>query len=644
MKSIDYADMSRQIVDNVGGKQNITKINHCATRLRLNVKDIGKVDKEELKKIPNVLGVEVMHGQLQIIVGQIIEDLYDSFNAYVGKTASLNASSDEEEKNKTVIDVVVNFLQLVAKIMAPVIPALIVAGFISLIMIAGQLWFGFKNTDSTYIILNSLGQSAFYFLPVMVAYTSAKQFDTEPALAILLAGFLLYPDWVSLVNKGSATGFTSYFGLPAHLQTYNGQVVQIILSIWIMSKLDKWLKKVIPNSFRYFLKPVILMIAMSIITLTVSGPLGGLFTNYIGAFINFVRQTVPWLTVPAIYLFAMTVGVFMPGFHLALIPIATQNLTTLGYDDIINIWFMAGTIVPGFVALWVALKVKNTEAKNIAWPAAISALFGGISEPTLYGILYRIPKLYGITAVAGLLMSIYNGIVGTKAYAYGAYYLTNLLLFYNAKDPANLYKAIGGIVLVAVVTFVGVWFTKWSWEDTSNSVTDSPIKLAFMKKKEDEPKESTTSAVDQETELQSSEILSPVEGKLIPQEKIEDKAFSSGALGKCFAIMPVRDDICSPIAGTINSVAPTKHAITIYGNKGEQVMVHISLDSQKIDQNDIDVLVSVGDRVVIGQRMAVLHRDRLKQKNLSDIVITTLLNTSSYKKVDATGDKLIAIA
>ena len=645
--ALDYNKMSKEILQYIGGKDNLTSVNHCATRLRLGIKSTENIDKKKLTQIEGVLGVEIISNQVQVIVGQIIEDLYNAFGQVAGFSGARNVENKQSvKKRKNIGTLFVEFLELVAKIMAPVIPALICAGFFSLIIIVAQMLFHLKTTDSTYIILNSLGQTALYFLPVMVAYSSAKQFDTDPILSIMLACFLLYPDWNNLVAKGSATGFTSYFGLPVHLQTYNGQVVQIILSIWIMSLLDRWLKKIIPNSIRYFLKPVSLLLLMSIITLTLTGPLGGLFTNGISTFIEFLRKTVPWLTVPAIYTFAMTVGVFMPGFHLALIPIATQNLSTLGYDDIINIWFMAGTLVPGFVALWVALKSKNIKGRNISWTAAISALFGGVSEPTLYGILYKMPVLYAVDFVTGLILSIYNGIVGTKAYAYGAYYLTNLLLFYNAKDPNNLIKAIGGIVLVAIVSFIGVWFTKWSWNDDAK-VDQMSLKSIFNRKKSDNDTNRSNVShkfkeAKQLSNLKSDIVSAPVIGKIISQSEIRDHAFSSGSLGSCFGVKPESDDIYSPIDGKVNSIAPTKHAITIKGDHGDEVMLHLTLDSMKLQPNDISVLIKSGDQIAQGQKIAVLHREQLKKRELDDTVIVVLLNSSKYKNVKFEKNKLIA--
>ncbi len=479
MAKLDYKAMSKDILFHVGGSENLANVNHCATRLRLKLKDSEKANKAELKKIDGVLGVEVAGQETQIIVGQIIEDLFLAFEEESGvKGGVVDENLDPNLSKKTPVTLFLSFLQLMAGIMSPVIPTLIIAGFFSLILTLGTTLFELDATTSTYTILYNISQAPFYFLPIMVAYTSARKFNVEAPMAMLLAGILLYPGWVDLVNAGSNSGFTSYFGIPVYLCAYNASTLPIVLSVWIMSKVDGVLKKIIPNTIRYFLKPVCLIFIMSIITLSLTGPLGYLITDYIAAGINFVRENVPWLTVPAIYLFSATFGIFCPGFHLALIPIATTNFSTLGYDDVINMWFFSGTTVPGFTALWFSIKTKSVKGRNVGIPAAIAALFGGISEPTMYGILYKVPILYIVNTIAGTALAIFNGIVGTKAYAYGAYYLTNLPLFYSESDPGNLYKALIGIAIVAVITFVGVMFTKWEYlEDDDASVAPPTMKL-----------------------------------------------------------------------------------------------------------------------------------------------------------------------
>ena len=351
---------------------------------------------------------------------------------------------------------------MMSGILSPVIPGLIAAGFITCLLLVLQLLGLIDASSSTYIILNGVAQAVFYFMPIYVAYTSALKFDTEPVLAMVLAGALLYPDWVALVNAGSETGYTSLFGIPTLLTTYNGSTLQIVLAVWVMSKLDKWLKKVIPIQVRHFLKPFLLLTITAVLTFTLLGPLGGLVTNYIYALVSWVRTHIPWLAVFSIILFSYTVGNFMPGFHMALIPIAFASLADVGYDDLINIWFYCCTITPGFLALAVALKTKKNKLKQYGFTSALSALFGGISEPTTYGIVYKMPQLYWVGAITSLITSIYTGIVGLKCYGFGGYSLTNILLYMGTQqDTANFVKALIGVVIMAVCSFVGVFITKF---------------------------------------------------------------------------------------------------------------------------------------------------------------------------------------
>jgi len=605
-KKIDYASMAAQVVENLGGKENLVSVNHCATRLRVVVKDSAAVQENQLKKIEGVIGVAVRDGETQVIVGQIIEDLNIQVEKLVGNT---KASTGKKSKGKNPVTMFANFLQMMAGIMSPVIPALIAAGFLTCLLLLFKIVFHVDPTNSTYVILNNLAQSVFYFLPVFVAYSAAKKFNTEPVLAMLLACWLLYPGWVTMAGAG---GFTSYFGIPAMLKTYNGAVLQLILSVWVMAQIDKLLKQYLPISIRHFLKPFLLILLTSVITLTLTAPLGGLITNYIAAGINFVRVTAPWATVPAIIIFSATLGIFVPGFHLALIPIATTSLATYGYDDVINIWFFCSTITPGFIALWVALKTKRKDLKEIAFPASVSALFGGISEPTTYGITYKMPKIWLISVTTSLTTALYTGIVGLKCYGFGGYSLTNILLYLGAgNDTANFTKALIGVGLIAALSFILVFTIKW---DDSVYDTDEENDLVGSK-------------------LASSKLVAPAYGRLVTQELIADSAFATGMMGSCFGIDPENGDIVAPIGGIINSIAPTKHAITIKSEDGAEVLIHIGIDSMKLNQNEIEVMTKIGQKVKQGELIAKIDLEAFKKNGVDDTIIVALLNSKDYKNV-----------
>ncbi len=606
-KKLNYADMVAAIITQLGTQENLTNVNHCATRLRVVVCDPSKVDAAALKKIDGVLGVEVRENQVQVIVGQIIEDLFLEVEKRVGKTSAGGSGKPQEKK---LVAVFSNFLQLMAGIMSPVIPSLIAAGFLTCLLLLLNLVFGLESTNSTYVILNNLAQSVFYFLPVFVAYTSAKKFDTEPVLAMLLACWLLYPDWVAMAGAG---GYTTYFGIPALLTTYNGAVLQIILSVWVMSKIDQLLKKTLPLSVRHFLKPFLLILITSVITLTLTGPLGGLVTNYIAMFIAWIRNYASWAAVPAIIIFASTIGLLCPGFHLALIPIATTSLATVGYDDFINIWFFCCTITPGFIALAVALKSKNRRLKEIAFPASISALFGGISEPTTYGISYKMPKVYFCSIATSLITGLYAGIVHLKCFGFGGYSLTNILLYLGENgDMTNFIKALIGVGIMAVCSFVFVFMTKW--DDSVYNEEDSEAENA--------------AAV-----LTSVELTAPAQGVYIAQENIADPVFAAGTLGACFGIRPETNEVLSPVDGVINSIAPTRHAITIKTAGGAEVMVHIGIDSMKLGDHEIETLVQTGQTVNRHQPIAKIDREAFAAKQLDDTIILILLNSAAYTQV-----------
>ena len=266
MSKTNYDAFASQIVELLGGKDNLSFVNHCATSLRVNVKDKTKTDLNKLKKTSGVLGIsEAEGGEIQVIIGQTIEDVYA---AVIDITGDKSAQKAAKSSSKGILGKFAEFLMMMAGIMSPIIPALLAAGLLGVFMLILQ-WCGMDPSSSTLKILNNLQQSVFYFMPIYVAYTAAKKFGTEPVLAMVLCAFLVYPDWVSMVNEGTAAGktFTSFFGIPTMLNTYNSSVIQPVLAVFVMSRIDTLLKKYLPVSIRHVTKPFILLLISAIITL-----------------------------------------------------------------------------------------------------------------------------------------------------------------------------------------------------------------------------------------------------------------------------------------------------------------------------------------------------------------------------------------
>lgn len=397
MAKITKAEMpalAEQIVKCLGGKENVARINHCATRLRVNPVDMEKVDKDGLKRLHGVIGIDSSKAELQIIVGAIIEDLYLEVEKITGNGGGAVAD-DVPFWKKRPSEIFSSFLLLMAGCLSPVIPALIASGLLATVLTIMTLVLHVDaSTSSTYSILYNLSQTVFYFMPVLVAYTSAKKFGTEPVLAMVLACFLLYPDWVA----GADGSFTHYFGLPVLHTTYNGAVIQIILSVFVMSLLDKWLKKVIPEAARHFVKPFALLLLMSVIT-------------------------------------------------------------------------------PGFISLAVMLRTKKSLLRQTAFSCCLSALLGGISEPTTYGICYKMVRPYYAYLITALSTAVLAGLLHLKCYAFGGYSLTNILLYLGPNlDYANFRNAlllVGFMLIMSFITVNLIGFDDSCYEETAVAAQDA---------------------------------------------------------------------------------------------------------------------------------------------------------------------------
>ncbi len=612
----NYAEMAAAILEKAGGRENIASHTHCATRLRLEPVDKDKMDFKAIQKIPGVLGIQDNGTQVQVIIGQDVEQLYPEFEKVAGKGSGAVAAAPAGKKSLG--RVAGDFLLMMASIMVPVIPALTTAGFIMVLLTLFTMTGWVTADSSTYLILNCFAQAAFYFLPIYVAYTAAKKFETEPIMAMMLAAGLLYPDFVTYVTDLQAAGavYGDYFGLPVYLMTYNGGVIQIVLSVWVMSKLDHWLSRIIHEQIRYFAKPLILLVVMSVVVLVATGPIGGYMTNYVAAAIAWLTANVPWLVVPALVLFSCTIGQLCAGFHLALVPIATASIESVGYDASITLWFFSFTVSAGFVALAITLKSRNNHCHQLSVPAALSALIGGISEPTVYGLCYRMVKPYYALTVTSVLAGLICGITGLHSYGYGCHSLPGLLLFLGPNmDWTNFYKAVGIVAFMAACSFVTVY--AFGFDD---SVYDD----------EEETLDNPDAAL---LPGAGVPVSMPGKGAYVPQASIADSTFAQGLLGPCFALKPSNNTVKAPVDGTVCFVADTNHAIGIRTEAGSTLMVHIGIDSVKLGGKGLNALVSEGQKVSAGDTIAKFDKMAFTKGDIDDSIIVILTEPAPAAQV-----------
>ena len=605
MAKNNIKETAQGIVENLGGKDNVTSFSHCATRLRVYVKDESKINKEKLLKVPGVIAMDKATDQYQVILGQIVNDVSDEFQNIVGLSEGM-AADKKEKKKGGFIAFLGRFFEFIAGIMQPVIPALVTAGLLKVLVIIISMA-GIPPENPTYQMLNFISDVVFYFLPVFVAYSSAKKFKTDTVIALILACALLSPGWTSIVAAGEPMKF---FGLPVFLTTYSSTFIQVILTVWILSYVEKWVKKVVPTVVSNFFVPFLVTLIMVVIMFVATGPLGGYLSGAIESFVIWVKETTGGLA-PAIITF-LGPWIAMGGMHLALVPFAIQQIATVGYDDLINVWFLCFTISAGAVSLAVLLKTKNKNLRQLAIPAAISGLFGGISEPSVYGIGMKLVKPYWANLIASSIAALYAGLVHLKAYAFGAYSLTSLLAYMGTTgDRENFIHACITVAIDIVLTVILVY--AFGFDDSIFGEDDEESSV--------------------EAQIKDGQLSIPVVGKYIKQADLKDNTFRQGYLGSCFGIVPAESDIYSPIDGVVSVVQETKHAIGIVGENGAEVLIHIGVDSVTLKGEGLENFVKVGDKVTTKTKIASFSKQVFDEKNIDSTIIVAVTNSEAFKAV-----------
>lgn len=433
----NYKEMAEKVLAAAGGKENITRAFNCATRLRLELKEVEKVDRAALKAIPGVAGINFADHQLQIIVGTDVGNLLAEFN----KLAKFGDDAGAAAPGKDSI------ISIIAGIFTPLLPAIIGGGMIKALMAVVSAFSLMDTASETYAVLSMIADAAFYFLPFMVAYTSAQKFRANVALSLALAGVLMYP---TLASLGGETGAASFFGVPVVIATYSNSVIPMILTVWLQSYMEKLFDH-IWKPVRSFLKPALTLLVTAPIMLIAIGPLGTWCGGLLSSVLTMIDSVAPWL--PAVLMGALSPLIVMTGMHYSLIPLAVSQVTTLGYITIDLPGMLAANVAQGGAALAVALKSKQAQTKQIAASSGLTAVLG-ITEPAMYGVNLKLKKPFYAAMIGGAAGGLFAGITGLKAFAPGAPGLATLPIFMGGEDPMkNIVLAVATMAIAFAVSF-----------------------------------------------------------------------------------------------------------------------------------------------------------------------------------------------
>ncbi|MEK0288240.1 beta-glucoside-specific PTS transporter subunit IIABC [Caldifermentibacillus hisashii] len=621
-----YEQLAKDIIANVGGKENVTSVVHCITRLRFKLKDENKANTEVLKNMDGVVTVMKSGGQYQVVIGNHVPDVYKAVVAVGGFQAEKPVEEDDAEASKG--NIMNRFIDLISGIFTPILGVLAATGMIkglnALFIAVGWL----TNTSGTYQILNAIGDGLFYFLPVILGYTAMKKFRGTPFIGMAIAFALVYPTLGSLTTGDPLTTlfpgtifespvYIKFLGIPVILMTYSSSVIPIILAAFVAAKVEKYLAKVIPDVVKAFLVPMFTLLIVVPLTFIVIGPIATWAGQLLG-------QATIWLYGLSPIIAGVIIGGFwlvfvMFGLHWGLVPVAINNLTTMGHDPVLALIF-AHSFALAAAILAVLIKTRNQKIKTLSVPAIISAIFG-ITEPGMYGIALPLKRPFIFTLISSAIGGAILGFYGTANYMMGGLGVFGFPSMINPQTGIDMsfYAAGIAVVVSSVLAFVLTYFFGGINKGENTATTETNVS---------NPAQNT-----ENTNSQKEMILSPLNGKVKQLSDISDKAFASGALGKGVAIEPAEGKLYAPVSGIVSALFPTNHAIGITTDEGAEVLIHIGMDTVRLEGKYFKGHVSQGARVEKGQLLIEFDIDQIKKAGFP---VTTPVIITNYDQFDVT--------
>lgn len=624
-----YEQLAKEIIENVGGRENINSVVHCITRLRFKLKDESKANKEVLKDMDGVVTVMQSGGQYQVVIGNHVQDVYKAVVEVGGFGA--NDAPAEEDKDTNLFN---RFIDVISSIFSPILGVLAATGMIkglnALFVALGWL----DTTSGTYQILNAIGDSLFYFFPIFLGYTAIKKFGGSPFIGMAIGAALVYPT-LSTVTAGeplytlfSGTLFESpvyitFLGIPVILMSYASSVIPIIIASFFAAKAEKGFRKITPDVVKTFIVPFATLLVVVPVTFLLIGPIATWAGQLLGQATLFIFNLSP--IIAGLFIGGLWQVFVIFGLHWGLVPIAINNLSVYGADPVLAMSFAASFAQIGAVlAVWI--RIKNQKLKSLSIPAFISGIFG-VTEPAIYGITLPLKKPFIISCIAG-------GVGGAiLAFANSAFYMIGGLGIFGIPTfipPTgglgfSFWAVMIAIAVAFVLSFVLTYFFGLSKEHaTADSASE---KVAVQK---------------EEALLVGNQIVaSPMQGLIRPLSEIGDAAFSSGALGEGVAIEPTEGRLFAPVSGIVTALFPTKHAIGITADSGAEILIHIGMNTVQLNGEHFTALVEQGASVEKGQLLIEFDIEAIQKAGFEITTPVVVTDTGKYAQVNTTTDKQI---
>nr|WP_296044111.1 PTS transporter subunit IIBCA [uncultured Blautia sp.] len=624
---MDYRKTAQEIYDHIGKKENIISAAHCATRLRLVIADNAKADKDYVENIDGVKGVFFAQGQMQIILGTgVVNKVYDEFIQIAG------VSESSKEELKKVAASKANPLQRLIKtlgdIFVPIIPAIVASGFLMGIMEAlnfmvNNNFININTSGSIYVFAQLFSNTAYTFLPILIAYSAAKVFGANPYLGAVIGMIMIHPNlqnaW-TVATEGVQATQKVWFGLYSiDMVGYQGHVIPVIIAVWVLAQIEKRLHKVVPAMFDLFVTPLVSVFVTGYLTLSIIGPIFVTVENG-------VLDGVQWLIALPFGIGSFIMGAFyaptvVAGVHHMYTIIDLGQLAKFG----VTYWLplaSAANVAQGGAAFAVGLKTKNQKIKSMAVPSGLSACMG-ITEPAIFGVNIRFGKPFIMGCLGGACGALFASVTGLGATGTGVTGIFGLLLCLN--NPITY------ILMFAIsfgVAFVLTWL--FGYKDEVQPAAETIQQKVSAKEATDETI-TTTDNTDKKTEIQT--LYSPLNGQAIPLAEVKDETFAGEVLGKGMAVIPSEGVVKAPCDAEVSMVFDTKHAIGLTTESGIELLIHVGLNTVELEGKYYTVHVNDGDKVKEGQTLITFEMDKIKDAGYDVTTPMIVTNTDDFEEV-----------
>ncbi|GAA2963067.1 beta-glucoside-specific PTS transporter subunit IIABC [Lactobacillus kefiranofaciens subsp. kefirgranum] len=631
----NYDQLAKTIIQDVGGKDNVNSVIHCATRLRFKLKDEKKADDDALKDTDGVVTVVKAGGQYQVVIGNEVADVYDAVLKEGGFSGGGQVPDDYgEDDNSSFVDKAVALISgIFTDILAPLSAGGIIKGLV--VSVAAMGWL--SKTSGAYQILYAIGDSIFYFLPIFLGVTSARRFHMNQFIGLAIGAVLTYPTMVALASSKTVLGtlfsgtpfaseiHTTFFGIPVVTMNYTSTVLPVIFTVWFASIIEHWAKKWIPTVVQMFLVPVVTMIIALPVAFIVIGPVMTWVGDAIGAVMQSVYNFSP--IVAGLIVGALWQVLVIFGVHWGIVAVATADMSALGYDPILALTLMVCYAQVG-VVLAIIKQTKDKKLKDTAIGAFFSGIFG-VTEPAIYGVTLPRKTPFILSCIGGAISGAIIGGFHAVIYILPSMGFFAIPAFVNPKGGSM--TPIIGVIIAGVVAFIVGFALQMLFGKKS---VDAEYNEKQSKKAEER------AALNVTPQVATTSLVSPEDGVAMPLSEVKDDVFSSGAMGKGIAIEPSTGILHAPADGKIIMTFKTGHAIGMKTNDGAEVLMHIGMDTVNLQGKGFKTLVKKDQAVKAGDELVKFDIDAIKKAGYSVTTPIVITNSKDYEDIKqiATGE------